>query len=413
MEKQISGKEHLKSNMFWNMVFSMLNAGQSMILLIIVNRFSGEFDAGVFSFAFSVAVLMMYIGNYGIRNYQVSDTREHFTFAEYCGSRVISCAVMMVVSIGYVACHQYDPEKVWIILWLCGMRMVECLEDVIHGRYQQKGRLDLGCIQGSIRIVVSLIIFATVLGAASNLVMAVMAYTVSNLVCFIILTVLTIPQFGGLHLSFGKQHMIEMFIDCFPLFCGYFFSTYIGNASKYAIDRVGTEEMQAYYNMIFMPVLVINLVSTMIFRPVIVHMAELWNEKKVKPFQHLVHKQLLLIAGLAVILIPIMILFGLPVLSILYGTELKQLKIPFLILLLGGVCSAMSSFLNVCIITIRQQRKLLVVIAALSILAAVCGSCFVDWLGMTGAAVLYLALTVLQVVGYLGIEWIGSRTKTK
>ena len=60
--------------MVWNMVFSVLNAGQSIVLLIIVNRIAGEKAAGVFAFSFSVAVLMMYIGNYGIRNFQISDS---------------------------------------------------------------------------------------------------------------------------------------------------------------------------------------------------------------------------------------------------------------------------------------------------------------------------------------------------
>ena len=409
MENTIPIKEHLKSNMFWNMVFSMLNAGQSMILLIIVNRFAGENASGIFSFAFSVAVLMMYIGNFGIRNYQVSDTIEHFSFAEYCGSRIVSCLVMIGVSVGYVIFHQYDVEKSWIILLLCGMRLVECMEDVIHGRYQQKGRLDLACIQGSIRIMLSLLAFTFGLWATGNLLQAVCVYTICNLVCFLMLTICTVGRFGGMQFSFNRLHLTEMFLDCFPLFCGYFFSTYIGNVSKYAIDRFGSEEMQAYYNMIFMPVLVINLVSTMIFRPVIVHMAELWNTRQTQAFQGMVKRQLLIIIGLSVVMLPLMIWIGLPILTLLYGTELSMFRIPFLILLSGGVCSAMSSFLNVCIITIRQQKKLLIVIGVLSVLAAVSGGQLVRIMGMNGAALLYLILTVLQVAGYLWIEWIGSK----
>lgn len=393
-----------RKNVIWNIIFSILNAGQSMILLMLVNRLTSTEDAGMFSIAFSIAVLMMNVGSYGIRNYQVSDVNEKYSFGEYCGFRMISCSIMMLTSTGYIWIKGYTSIKAILILFLCGMRVVECLEDVIHGRYQQKQQLFLGCKLGTIRITASIVMFLISLLITQNIVTGVIVYAITNLVSFVITTYITIGAFGGLQISFSKRSFYGLSIECFPLFCGYFFSTYIGNVAKYAIDDYGTYQMQAHFNMIFMPVLVINLVSTMIFRPIIVDMATLWNDNKIKNFEKIIKKQLLYIGGLALAMIPCGILIGMPILSLFYGTNLSDYKVEFAILLLGGSFSAVSSFLNVCIITIREQRKLLFVIAGISIIAMITGGIFVKNMGMMGAAYLYLLLTILQAIAYFIIQ---------
>lgn len=393
-----------RKNVLWNMIFSVLNAGQSMLLLMIVNRLAGEEVAGLFSFAFSVAVLMMNIGSYGIRNFQVSDVKEQYSFGQYCGFRLLSCTVMAVASAGYVVVKGFALQKSVLVLLLCGMRIVECVEDVFHGRYQQKQRLDIACMQGTIRIIVSVAVFFLVLLLHGNIVTAVLSYTVVNLLSFLWMTILTIPKFGGFQLTFGREGVLSLFVEGFPLFCGYFFITYLGNVAKYAIDDYGTYQMQAHFNMIFMPVLVINLVSTMIFRPVIVDMATLWNQGDRQAFQKLVWKQIGYIGILAIVMIPVGIWIGLPVLSLLYGAQLHAYKYPFFLLLLGGVFSAVSSFLNVCIITIRRQGRLLFVITFVSIIATIASGFFVKNMGMLGASYLYLMLTCMQATGYLIIE---------
>lgn len=402
MEKMQSA--NYRKNVLWNMIFSVLNAGQSMLLLMIVNRLAGEDTAGLFSFAFSIAVLMMNIGSYGIRNYQVSDVDEQHSFGEYCGFRFITCILMAVISVGYVFIKGFDMVKAMLVLLLCGMRIVECFEDVFHGRYQQKQRLDIACMQGTMRILLSLTTFLLALLVTHDIIVAVLLYTLANLLCFLLMAIPTIPGFGGFYLSWSRSGMLSLMVEGFPLFCGYFFITYLGNVAKYAIDDYGTYQMQAHFNMIFMPVLVINLVSTMIFRPIIVDMATLWSKGEKQAFQRLVWKQLGYIGILAIVMIPSGILIGLPILSILYGTQLSMYRYAFFLLLLGGVFSAISSFLNVCIITIRRQGRLLLVIAFVSVVATALGGSFVQNMGINGASYLYLLLTVLQAVCYLMIE---------
>ena len=71
---------------------------------------------------------------------------------------------------------------------------------------------------------------------------------------------------------------------CFPLFAGAFLSFYIGNAPKYAIDAMLTDELQACYGFIAMPVFVVGLLNNFIFNPILFRMSMLWKKGKKKEF---------------------------------------------------------------------------------------------------------------------------------
>ena len=90
-----------RSSYIWNAVNAIVSALQSPIIMMVMTRTNGIYDAGVFSIAFALATLMLYIGLYGLRRYQSSDLHEKFTFGEYHAMRIISCSCMMLVSVVY------------------------------------------------------------------------------------------------------------------------------------------------------------------------------------------------------------------------------------------------------------------------------------------------------------------------
>ena len=56
----------------WNSVNAILNAAQSPLILMVLTRTNGLNDSGVFSIAYAVATLLMFVGQYGLRRFQSS-----------------------------------------------------------------------------------------------------------------------------------------------------------------------------------------------------------------------------------------------------------------------------------------------------------------------------------------------------
>lgn len=409
-----------KKNIIWNLVFSFVNALQTVVLLFFVKRFVNENSAGIFGYAFSVAVLLMYIGNYGIRNYQVSDTDEKYSFAEYCGFRVISCVCMLIALVVALIYLKLPAEKMWAVFLLSLERLAESVEDVFHGRYQQKGHLYRAGKQGTVRLIVSDVLFALILLISKNMLWACIGYTGISIIIVAFYASVTVKDYGGFGISMKMGAMKAIGAACFPLFCGYFFSTYLTNSPKYIIEKysgiapdIFSDVTQAYFNMIFMPVLMINLLSTVIFRPHIVTMAKEYNSGHYDKYKKLVNKQYLWILVISVISLPVCFFLGIPALSLFYGSDLSVYKMDFMILMLGGIFSAYSSFLNVCIITIRKQKYYLIATLALIIMLIVISNFLPYTYGLDGISLLYLFVMIIQMILYYLIHTISVLREEK
>lgn len=56
-------KDKMKSAYLWNTCAAMLNAFQTVFILMLISRIDPVIDAGVFTIAFAIGNLMMAIGN--------------------------------------------------------------------------------------------------------------------------------------------------------------------------------------------------------------------------------------------------------------------------------------------------------------------------------------------------------------
>ena len=58
-----------KKNFVWNMIGATVNSFTSLIFMIVVTRINGTKEAGIFTFAFSLACLLQVISNYSGRTF--------------------------------------------------------------------------------------------------------------------------------------------------------------------------------------------------------------------------------------------------------------------------------------------------------------------------------------------------------
>lgn len=404
-----------RDSYIWNMAGSMLMAFQSVIMLMILTRTLGLVEAGVFTIAYANANLFLTIGKYGMRYFQVSDVKNQFTFAEYRLSRIVTSAAMIAVSVAYTlyaaVSNGYTAEKTQVILWMCLFKVVDVIEDVYHGLYQRKNRLDVASKILTLRMILTIIVFGLGLVILRDLLLSLIIATILTTLLFILSIRWTYSgiQIGNERVE--KRNILLLLKVCFPLFAGSFLSFYIGNAPKYAIDARLTDELQACYGFIAMPVFVIGLLNNFIFNPMLFHISVLWNEKKVKAF---VLKTIFQTGVVVLITIVCMVgawLIGIPVLSWLYNTDLAPYKAELLILLLGGGFLGLSGLLNAVITIIRYQKSLMWGYAVMAVLAYIFSDRIVKQYEMMGAAALYTILMGGLCLIFAGIFIFGIMRK--
>lgn len=379
----------------WNMVSSILGAAQSAIFLLVVTHVCDAVYAGIFSIATTLGYQIIAIGSYGMRNFQATDVKQKYKFKEYLLSRYFTSIAMFIFLIGYVWIKDYNTEKALIILAFGVYKAVDVIEDVFHGEFQRYNRLDIGAISMTIRYVISFLVFAVVLITSHNLLFACICEAVISILVFIILTYEVIKPRKILSVKGALKHTGWLLRDCFPLFIGGFLYLYVCNAPKYAIDNCLSQESQMYFAILFMPVFVVNLLSSFVYRPLLVRMAICWNEKRNKEFWHMVMTQIALIFVLTIMGILGAYLCGTQILSLVYGVDVNPYRNCLVLLMFGGGFAALIGFLINVLTVMRLQTLLLLGYMVASVAALIVSNPIVSNLGIFGASVLYVGLMVL------------------
>lgn len=399
----LESNDILKDSFIWNMVGNMLNAFQSVVFLVVLTRISGLVESGIFTIAYADANLFLNVGKYGMRYYQVSDTKHQFIWSQYLKSRWISSILMLIVSVLYVIWaslnYGYSYRKSWVIIGMCLFKVVDAIEDVFHGLYQQRGRLDIAAKILTIRMIFTIAIFVVCAILTKSLLITLIVSTVFTALLLVILLKMTFGVFReSCHSESGGLGTISLFIQCFPLFLGSFLSFYIGNAPKYSIDALLTDKSQACYGFITMPVFIIGLLSGFISNPIISELSVMWLRGEKKKFNKQIWLQIGIVVSITIGCLVGAYFFGVPVLSWIYHTDLSKYKSEMLILLLGGGFLGLSGLFNTIITIMRFQRGLLIGYGIVAFIAFFFSDYFVYKYGIIGASALYMILMVLLAI---------------
>ena len=394
----------------------MLNAGQSVFLLIVITRVCGLEAAGIFSIAFATGNLFLYLGNYGVRNYQVSDLSEQYSFCDYLRHRLCTVALMLAAALVYTMWSAkaggYSPYKTSCVLAMCALKAVDCLEEVFEGRYQQKGRLDRSGKLVTFRLLVSIGGMMAVLLVTRDLLVATWCGVVLALAAsgVMILKYRDTAEFAGTPWSVRK--LAGLMKACFPVCAANFLSFYLINEPKYAIDAAMDETAQACYNFIAMPVFVIQLLNMFLYQPMLIRMTSSWENGRQREFLGYFGK---LAGALAAVSAPILLaawLFGIPVLSWLYATDLSPLREELLLIMVGGIFLAFNGFYSAVLTIMRRQNEIPLAYLAGAALSLMLTPALVAGSGIRGAVLAFVLVMAAVTVLLTGLFVFALRKKS-
>lgn len=408
-----NGRWATRKNIIWNMIASTLASAQSALMLVIVNRTVGLTEAGIFTLAYSIAQMMMTIGYFDMRSYQVTDVKNEMPFRHYFASRIITCILMMAVSGFYILIKQYTGYKAGVIFFTCLFKMVDALEDVIHAHFQKRGRLDIAGKLQTIRFTLIIIVFAMSLILTRNAMISIIISTAASAVVVLGLNIPLITDFADLKIDFSLKPLKVLFKACLPLFIGSYLALYMENSPKYAIDIYLTEADQAYYGMLAMTAFVVNLFSGFAFRPMLTPLAMNWTSKKYKNYCKIIVKLLVWVVLLTIVIAFGAYLLGIPVLSFIYGTDLSHLKMILVVIVAAGGINSFGTILYYSLTVMRRQNWLLAGYIVTAVAAYFAAPYCVKNFGLIGAAGAFALIVTIRSLIFIFIFFVGYQRREK
>lgn len=385
-----------KKDYIYNIIAGLINAAETVVMAMIVARITSIEDAGIITIGFALANLFTTIGKFGIRNFQITDIENEYSFSEYLIFRCITTLLMMLVSTTYLIVrletNVYSAYKFWSILLLMAIFAIESIEDVFWGELQKNGYLYKGAFLFIARWISIFISFGIVIAWKHSLVPALLSAFFISLIVFISRVYSCRSNITSLQNAKINKNIIRLLCVSSPLFLVMFLQFYLNNAPKYALDIVAGDTVQACYSFVIMPVFCTSLFTSFFYQPILVELANEWKEKSWESLRKKVKRQFILIAAFTAVIVLGALLAGIPVLSFLFNTNLQEYKLDLIILMVASGFIAVNNFLGTLLNALRRQKAQMIVFIVISLLSLILMKPVAIKYGTIGISLLFMIL---------------------
>lgn len=382
-------------NAAWAIVFP--------VMTMVSTQLVGVEVAGMISMAYIVGLLLMFVGNFGVRTFQVSDTTMQHSFKDYQANRWVTCIVMLLIGWIYCSVRGYSSEMFNISIGIILYKFVDALADVYEGRLQQVDKLYLAGVSQTLRSVLALVAFIVLLFLTRSAVIASYATAIAAAATFVIvtwpLTLMEAPPSA----PFKFSSFFDLFKACAPLFIAIFMFNVIENMPKFFMEASLPYDNQLYFNAIFFPAQMILILSQLVYKPLLLRMAGVWQDasKRLK-FNLLLVGIFVVIAFITGVLCGIMAWFGTDLLGVLYGIDFHQFHgLIYLMLLTGGITAAID-FLYQVITIMRRQRDVTTLYLVAFVFAIFIPWLLVHYAQFEGAVLSYV---IIEAILFMLLVW--------
>ncbi|MBR7071789.1 MAG: hypothetical protein IKI29_06490, partial [Clostridia bacterium] len=319
-------KQSVKKDYLFNIFGSMTNSAVSVILLIVVSHMSGEAQAGIFSLSFTTAQMMYTVATFEMRNIQVTDVKNEFSFSDFTAFRVVTILLMLFSSIIFVYINGFNGIKASLTLLLCLYMIMLSISDVLQGNMHRNNYLFLAGISLGCTTLLAAVFFTAFLVITKNLIWSVISMVIVVALWIIFYDIPFSGVFSDIRPCFRLTNQKRLFFETLPLFISVFITQFAFNAPKYAINDYLTEVDQSHYGFLAMPAFFINLLSLFIFRPQLVSLSEKWATKDYIGFGKTIKWLYIWILIFTIVTMAVGFVMGIPVLNVLYNTNLNEYR---------------------------------------------------------------------------------------
>lgn len=393
-------KKKDKKNIIWNIIGATANAFNSLFFAIIVTRINGLNDAGIFTYSFATACLLYIVGVYAGRIFQVTDISKENSDTDYLYHRIITCMVMMLVSILFVTIKGYDWYKSTIFILLCFFRCLEAFAEVLYGVIQKNGDLYKVGISMFIKAMIAVVVFFIIDSITKNLILSCISIIFINIIVMLLYDAKNIKKVKQIKTNYSNKAIFRLFRIGFFTFILTFLGNYLINAPRYAIDDMLVNDSQTIFGIIIMPATFMGLLGQYIIQPCLTKISDSIKNKQYKSLKTIVRTLLMIIIVLGIFVTLVAWFLEVPVLELVYGVKLASYFDSMMIIILGSILYSLSTVLSALLIAMRKTSYQAMIYVVISIIATVLAYQLVDRIQIRGASITYFITMLMVAVAF-------------
>ena len=390
-----------KKNVIWNIIGASANAFNSLFFAIIVTRINGIDNAGIFTFCFATACMLYCVGNYCGRTFQVTDISKKTSDSDYIYHRLITCIIMMVVTLVFSLIKGYDLYKSSILIILCGFKCIEAFSESIYAVIQRNGELYKVGISLFLKAIIALVTLIILDLLTHNLVISCLSIVIINIVFLIFYDFRNMRKLNYVKTKFTKEVCFSIFKSGFFTFILSMLLIYIFNIPRYAIDDLSENSIQTIFGIIIMPASFMWLMGQYIIQPLLTKVANFIENKKYGDLKNLIINLVFIIIVLGIIITAIAWLLEAPVLGFVYGVNLTPYFNSMMVIIIGSIFYSLITILSALLVAMRKTLSQTVIYSIIAFFSTTISYVLVKLNAVVGASITYFISMLMVAVSFI------------
>ena len=356
----------VSQNAFYNTVGTIIYCLCQWIMsaLLVVHLSPADIsvkNTGMLQLAISVANIFYAVAIYNMRTYQVSDVNNNYSSGEYVASRIITCSIAFILCIAYSLLMNYSSKVIMCITVYMLFKIHEAFCDVLHGVDQKNLRMDYVGKSYIIRGIIMVVSFGVVLWSTKDILIAIAVMTVATSAFMLFYDIPRASGFEAIKPSFDKKAMISLLGNCLPAVISLAVFTSVANIPRQILEKSYGEESLGFYATIATPLLIVQVLATGIFNPILTELSVLYNNSNSKSFLKLILKCLAILTVISAAVYILIPLIGEFAVGIVFG----KVFVPYTFLMYGIMgCTVMYTvcwlFTSVMIIMRKLKSSMII-----------------------------------------------------
>lgn len=397
-DKKLSIAQNALYNTIGSIVFCFCQWIISALLVVHLSpEESSVGNAGLLQLAITTTNIFFAISCYNMRTYQISDTTNRYSNGEYIGTRIVTSVIAVVLCLGYTVMLGYPVKTVFCIMLYMLFKLSETYSDVLHAVDQKYYRMDYVCVSYCLRGASSVVVFAVALLLSGDVLITILVLSVINLAEVWFYDVKKTRLLGPIKPVFNKKVIGTLLITCLPAVVSSAAFTAVTTVPRQTLATMYGEEALGYYGTIATPLVIVQILATSIFNPMLTQLSEYYNDGAIKKFLTRLFNNLLLLAGISVAVYAGVALLGEFAVGLVFGSKFAS----YTYLMYGIVaCTSMYVVSWLCTNTLIIMRSLKsCAVASLSALAVslLLSKTLINLFQMNGVSVTVIVAYIIHI----------------
>lgn len=375
------------------------------LISVLLVRLDGYEVAGIFSLAMSISNVFAYFGNYGLRNYQITDIKKKFSDWQYLLARTELLITATVICLFYLLWAKgYSGQEKWAIILYLLYNIFNTLGDTLLGAVQVRNHLEVSGFSCAAKGTVCFVSFLAAFLVTHNIVLALAAMAAGALgVVFFydwpmyrryvpLETPCTVADF---------QKSWRLWPACFTLMLSQVVPIITTAIPRRTIQSILGVEQLGVFSSVFTPTVIITTLAPAIITAFLPKASEHWEAGRTIQLRRMVLWGIGLFAICLLLANAGVFLLGKPVMQVLFGHSILEYLSLLYWAVAATVCSAVVSFLNGILTAIRHTRCIAFLTVGAMVATALGAQTMVVTFGIYGAAYLQILVYIFQAVTQL------------